>query len=277
NLLRRISFYLRVSLELLVKFRIVVFALLFLFIALYESDQGQDLLLVINSSRVGPPSFLVVISFLALLNWYLPKYYDQQDPQLISFKNFFSSSWSLQLPRIKSNLDTARLLGTITFLLPAVSILQAMRIFRIPYLLDAVHPLLVFLLVLILYQLALAHEWIKKWFVPGDVFSWPRFITVMSIIFGVIFLLGIPSTNRQPKFLAFLSLDFFLLSFAFLVFVTLRTCVPKGSRLVTMNITLLVLVPGLIFFYIFLLINFFPSLVFFNQERRLFTLPVIVC
>ena len=54
-------------------FRIPFFCLAILFLALYGMDQGRDLLLIINSSPLGPITFLITLSILALLNWYLSK------------------------------------------------------------------------------------------------------------------------------------------------------------------------------------------------------------
>ena len=62
----------------LYNYRILAIGLAILYLVLWIADQGQDLLLNLNTEWYGPISFLVTLVALALLNWHLPKYFTDQ-------------------------------------------------------------------------------------------------------------------------------------------------------------------------------------------------------
>ncbi len=278
TLLQKISFYVAGTARLIFDFRIVVLGLAVLFLALWAVDQGRDLMLIINSHKTGPIAFLIAISVLAVLNWYLPKLYIIETGSRISAFDFVRGRWSVDsIPRIKNSLDGARLMGTLTFLIPAVCMLNAMRIFGIPYLLDDIHPLILLAITLGFYQIALVEEWISNIFSPKGIVNKARFFLLIGAIFVFIISLGFFQENVQPDFLAMLALDLFLLSFAFLVFATIRTCDWGNLQPRIRNMTPFVILPGMLLLFIFLLANISPELFFFNEKRRLLTLPLIIC
>ncbi len=276
--LRKISFYLNIIARLVWSFRIVFIGLTILFLALWAMDQGRDLLLIINSYHLGPVFFLITISILALLNWYLPKLYSTQGLQKIRFIDFITGRWTVDPAiRTKDALDGARLMGSLTFLIPAISILNAMRIFGIPYFLEAINPFFLLLIMLGLYQVALLHGWISLWFAPGGIVNRPRFFVLMTVV--ILFIISLPffPDSVKASFLGFLSLDLFLLSSVFIVFTTIRTCNWGKNSWTIRNMTPFVILPGLLLLLIFLLANIIPGWFFFNEKWRLLTLPVIIC
>lgn len=275
--LQKVSFYLSLTGKLTWEFRIVFIGLLILFLSLWGMDQGRDLLLIINNYHLGPIFFLGTISILALLNWYLPKLYSIRELQHIRFVNFVSGRWTVDpATRVKDQLDGARLLGSLTFLIPAISILNAMRIFGIPYYLDFINPFFLLVFVLAFYQIALFHGWISHWFAPAGVVNKIRFFALATFTFVFILMLPFFPDSVKPVFLGFLSLNLFLLSFVFIVFSSIRTC-DWGISSWKINMTPFVILPGILLLLIFLLANIFPRLFFFNEEWRLLTLPVIIC
>jgi hypothetical protein len=276
--LQKISFYLTGTATLIFKFRIVVLGLAVLFLALWTVDQGRDLLLIINSHKTGPIAFLIAISVLAVLNWYLPKLYISETSHNVSILNFIRGRWRVSsIPRHKDSLDGARLMGTLTFLIPAACMLNAMRIFGIPYLLDDIHPLILLAITLGFYQIALVENWISDKFAPNGTVNKERFFLLAGVIFVFIILLGFFQENVQPDFLGMLALELFLLSFVFLVFATIRTCNWGNLQPRISNMTPFVILPGMFFLFIFLLANIRPELFFFNEKRRLLTLPMVIC
>ncbi|HEY4935755.1 MAG TPA: hypothetical protein VII44_04210, partial [Puia sp.] len=166
SVLQEISAFLAETMYLIWSFRIAFIGLLILFLALWSMDQGRDLLLIINSSWLGPITFLICISILALLNWYLPKLYIPVPIGGISFIHFISGKWEIERAMIKNQLDGARLMGCLSFLIPMIGILNAMRIFGIPYFLDWINPFFLLLIILGFYQLALSYKWISHWYAP---------------------------------------------------------------------------------------------------------------
>jgi hypothetical protein len=77
------------------RFRIVLITLIIYFLVLFLSDQGQDLLITINSTRKACICFLLTVTILALLCWHLPKAMIMRK-RLLSV-NFGSGGWILSL------------------------------------------------------------------------------------------------------------------------------------------------------------------------------------
>jgi hypothetical protein len=277
NAFRDLSRYLTGTLNLIWSFRIPFFCLLILFLALWVMDQGRDLLLIINSYWLGPVSFLSVISILALLNWYLPKLYVPAVNPGFSNRGFFSGRWWAEREMLKSDLDGARLMGSLTFLVPMICILNAMRIFGIPYWLQWLNPFFLLLVILAFYQLALYYNWINIWFAPAGIVNKKRFwIMCTVVVTGLLLVLPFGGLNH-PDFLAYLALDLFAFSFVFIVFTTIRTCNWGSSQLKKVIITPYIFWPGVVLLLIFLLANVSPRWFYFDDVYRLLTLPIIIC
>ncbi len=276
--LQKISFYLAVVTNLIWSFRIVSIGLAILFLSLWSMDQGRDLLLIINSYHLGPVFFLITISVLASLSWYLPKLYSLSGLQNIGFIHFITGRWSeIAANRVKAQLDGGRLMGTLTFLIPAISIVNAMRIFGIPYYLDFIPPVFLLLAVLGFYQIALLHGWVSLWFAPGGTVNKTRFLLLAVIIFVFILSLAFFPDSVKPSFLGFLSLNLFLLSFLFLIFSAIRTCDWGITSWNKRNMTPFVILPGMLLLLIFFTANIVPRMFFFDESLRLLTLPMVIC
>jgi len=278
--LQSLSEYLTGTLKLIWDFRIAFFGLLILFFALWSMDQGRDLLLIINSSRRGPATFLPAVTILALLNWYLPKLYTPTPAPGISLKNYFFGFWKVPSDHHamgKHRIDGARLMGSLTFLIPMICILHAMRIFGIPYWLQWINPFLLLIVILTFYQLGQYNAWINDMFAPGGIVNKKRFFIFSGTALLIIFLFIPIGDNVKPFFLGFLAFDLFLLSLVFLVFTTIRTCNWGKINLPVNNMTPYVFIPGMVLLLIFLVGNLSPRLFFFGDRFRLLTLPVILC
>jgi hypothetical protein len=272
------------TMNILVRFRIVVISHLALFVIIWLADQGRDLLLIINSSIGGFIFFLFSIWVLALLSWYFPKYYEfvlpwNQRPEAgsrVTFLSFFLGRYRFPSRMTSDKIDIARILGTLTFLIAATGILNAMRIFKIPYFLEDVNPFLLLILTTTFYCVALSNNWISKLFAPANRVAWDRVAILAAIIFAGIIFPFVLEQNKRPQFLAWISFDLFLLSFGFLVFATIRTCVDRTKPILRWNITPIITILGLIYFLFFLIVNINPGLVYFSQSLRFFTLPVVI-
>lgn len=282
ELLRNVSSFITRAFILLVQFRIIAISLLLIFFALWFSDQGRDLLLVINNNWIGPVVFLTMISVLALLNWFLPKYYSTlnyaslRSPG-ISLARIFSGQQPPFQPGQKEDLYTARLLGCITFLVPAVCILNALRTFHIPYIFDEVNPVFLGLFTVIFYHMALEHQWIDKLFTRNQNTQMDfakRIILFIAFILITVLLIGIFGQAHATYYLAWLSLDLFLLSFAFLIFTTLRRF-AAGALFDLPAITRLLMIVASGLSILFLALNLYPYPL--TKFLRIVALPVLFC
>jgi hypothetical protein len=256
------------------RFRIVVIGLLVIFILLWGVDQIQDLLLGINTSRGGPVLFLSAVSVLALLNWYLPKLYDHAGAEI---KTLVNTRVSFEDEGREDKSDLARMLGAATFLIPAVSILHAMKTFHMQYFLDQISPLALLVGSLIFYYLIVKKKLVTRYYMRDkDNINWARFNTTLMIIGALVIGFGVMPNATEPYFLAYLSLDFFLLSLAFFLITSLREQIVASNQFFgKWGVQPFVMVPGIIFFLGFLYSNFFPLQAAFSAGLRYFTLPLV--
>lgn len=250
-------------------FRIVLIVLFVLFGFLIFSDQGQDLLITINTSFWGTIIFLFSISVLAAMNWYLPKLYAGgfTDLMLTVPKGFVIAG--------KNSVDYARLLGTLTFLIPAVGILKTMQQYHMPYLLDDVPVMVILLVALVGYQQMLKHNTLDAFFAPRGVFSALRYMIVMVLFFLLMIAFYFIRDMKVEQYgrLSYLSLDLFLLSFAFLITTTYRT---KISFVQNIQVAPVVLIVGLLLAVVFILFNIPPILFTLIARFRFFTLAIVI-
>lgn len=252
------------------KFRIVLAGQLVLFALLTLMNQGQDLLLTINTSRPAVILLIGVTTVLALLNWYFPKLYE--NARQFKFADFFEQELAYDLDK-KFKLDMARILGALTFLVPATAILGTMQAYHISYWLDSFPPVLLLAAILFLYSAALRYGWLDLFFKSGNQFSFSRYLMVILIIAALVTWWGLAGANRQPYYLAYLAIQLILLSFAFLITMTYRTCmklvagVPAGP---------FVLAGGLFVSMMFLAFNSAEFTFCATCNHRFFTLPVVM-
>lgn len=250
-------------------FRIVLIVLFVLFGFLIFSDQGQDLLITINTSFWGTIIFLFSISVLATINWYLPKLYAGgfTDLMLTVPKGFVMAG--------KNSVNYARLLGALTFLIPAVGILKTMQQYHMPYLLDDVPVMVILLVALVGYKQMLKYNTLDSFFAPRGVFSALRYMMVMVLFFLLMIAFYFIRDMEVEQYgrLSYLSLDLFLLSFAFLITTTYRT---KISFVQNIEVAPVVLIVGLLLAVVFILFNIPPILFTLIAKFRFFTLSIVI-
>ena len=167
--LKRLSALLRSFVLYSWKFRIVLLGLLTLFLLLGLTDQGQDLLVTINTSDWGIFWFYSVTTVLALLNWLLPKVYDNL-PQ-VDLKKVTAPNLDFTKEHKREKLDFARFLGTLTFVIPATCIMMTMQNYHIRYLVDSIPPLLVLFVIAVFYVNVLRYNWLDCIYKPNGVFN----------------------------------------------------------------------------------------------------------
>ncbi|WPU91440.1 hypothetical protein SNE25_19160 [Mucilaginibacter sabulilitoris] len=261
------------------RFRPVLMTLMVFFMGLFISDQVQDMLLSINTSRWASFYFLASITLLALMCWHLPKAIDNS--LKISYKAFFVGAvdFNIRLPaglRPLSKVDTGRLLGAAGFLIPATGILQTMNAYHIDYLLNGISPLVLLVASLIFYKIVLSYHWIERFYMPGaKVVLWRYWLSIGLLLFPMIMWGGgYEQQNREPYFLAYLSLDLFFLSVIFMITVTLRTSIPAIAG---WHIAPWIVFSGLIATLFFILCNFPPFLDTITSGNRFYTMPIVIC
>lgn len=250
-------------------FRIVLVVLLVLFGLLNFSDQGQDLLVSINTSSFGTMLFLLSISVFAAINWYLPKLYDDDSNDLTLM---VSKGYSITSQKSKYY---ARLLGVLTFLIPATAILGTMQQYHMPYLLDDVPVIVILFVTTLFYQQILKKDGFDFFFIKDGIFSVYRYVAIMVGIFilMVAFYFIRDFDVEHYGRLSYLSLDLFLLSFAFMISVNYR---HQISLIRNIQVAPVVLISGLVLALVFILFNI-PAVLFnLIAGFRFFTLAIVI-
>lgn len=242
-------------------FRIIIIVLFVLYALLIFSDQGQDLLVTINTSKTGTSLFFIIVSILAVLNWYLPKLYAEDLVSLSKEENTVK-------------LDYGRLLGGMTFLIPATGILFTMQAYHIPYLAQDISPLIILLVFCLFYVNVLRHNGMDFIYKRKGVFAVPIYIVTTAMILLYIFSYGFLVTkNDTPFYLANLAIGFYLLSFAFLLTSTYRTCFKAFEHI---KIKPFVIGAGLLVVLIFIIFNFEGVINVMTSFDRFFSLPIVI-
>ena len=269
--LKRLSSLLRSFVSYGWRFRIVLLGLMILFLLLSQTDQGQDLLVTINTSDWGIFWFYSVTSVLALLNWLLPKVYDNM--QQLDFKKINTTHLDFTNKNRREKLDFARFLGALTFVIPAISIMITMQNYHIRYLVDSAPPLLLLLVICVFYIHLLRYNWLDYIYKPKGIFKASRYFSTVLIILLMIIYWGRSEETRVPYYLAYLALGFLLLSFAFILTVSYRDCINPFRR---MTIAPLILTAALVVSVVFIAFNFEPVVFFFTSNDRFYTLPIVI-
>lgn len=254
----------------IIQFRFVVITILLTFLLLWVSDQGQDLLLSLNSRKIGPVISLFLITLLSVCNWFLPKYYVDEPSTDITLKNFFFGSWDFKDdPGRRSKKYTSRLLGAAGFIIPGVCILHAMQKFQVHYYLEFIDPFFLLIILLILYGIVLKRQWRRL--CDRRIVLTTGAITFLFIVVTAV----IPF--RPSTFLGMLSIDCFLLSFVFLLYANVRN-VSSGSykkKVLERPITPFVIIPTFMVSVAYFIINLNPLWMAFPEQYRFLTLPVV--
>lgn len=197
-------------------FRIVLIGLLILYAVLNLVDQGEDLLVAIGDSMRGTIWFVLTIFVLALLNWYLPKIYDNVATYKDQKKGF-------EGPHSTIKTYLGRLIGSVTLLVPATGLLSAMKTYHVPYWLEPLPVPLLFLAIVFFYIYILHHKILDRLYLDKDgKFIESRYWITLGLIVLIIGIL-VWSIGSLSWPLGSLSLIFFLLSFLFLLSVNYRS------------------------------------------------------
>jgi hypothetical protein len=247
-------------------FRVVVIGLLFLYLVLSFVGQGEDLLIAINSSGWGVFWFILVIFVLAVLNWYLPKTYDNaglgDKGEQLQYKN--------DSDQIKTYLG--RLTGSATLLVPATGLLSAMQAYHVSYWLDGIPPGTVFLLSLLIFVELLHGRLLDRFYIEsGQCLSARRYWGTFILGTGLIIMFAYMAADGRAASLAFLSLAFFTFSFLFLLTVNYRSKIKFNFPFERF----LYLASGLVFL-LFIAFNIRRVSAQLTAEDRFFSLPVFV-
>jgi hypothetical protein len=279
-LLVQLSDVLLTAARLFVRFRIVLIGLLIILFLLWAVDQGRDLLLVINDAPAGPVILMLSVFILALINWYLPKVYDgtqqnPKDPKAIFKKGFNFVDDPNSSIQGETKRKVSRLLGVISFLIPAACILHAMISFHVDYWLLKYDPFVILVVCTWGYVLASKSDSFKNLFFANGKLRPAFWIVTALVIVGVLYGAIISKNGFNPFSLTVLALDLFMLSVVFFIVTTLRAEIVQISRIGKWSVQYFVFVPGVIAFFLFLCCNFWPIKVAFGTNLRYLTLPII--
>jgi len=251
-------------------FRFVVISIALTFFLLWASDQGQDLMLSLNSRKIGPILSLFLITLLSLCNWFLPKYYVDEPSTPITPYNFFFGSWDFQEgPNRRDKKYVSRLLGAAGFIIPGVCILHAMQTFQVHYYLEFIDPFFLMVILLIFYGIVLKKQW--KTLCNRKIVLGVGVITILFIIITSLVPL------RPSTFLGMLAVDCFLLSFVFLLYANVRN-INSGQykqKVLERPITPFVIIPTFLVSAAYFVINFNPLWMALPEKFRFVTLPIV--
>ncbi|RBQ07928.1 hypothetical protein [Pedobacter miscanthi] len=277
NLLKRLSYWLSGLstgfMNLLVitwQFRIVVILQLIFFALVNLSDQGQDLMVTINTSTPGTILLLTSVCILAAMNWYLPKLYIKA-PEKVNL--VVQKGTSFDKDEEKTPLDYARLLGILTFFIPALAMLKTMQLYHIPYFLDDIPAMLLLLVSIWLSVWIIRRRKIERFYIRNGEFLIARYwisILMMISLCGAFYFIQL--INGFGK-LSFLCMDLFLLGSGFLITVTLR---DKLEKRYNFNMARLSVIAGLIAALFFILFNLDFIIIPLTALNRFFTLNIVI-
>ncbi|HYD20582.1 MAG TPA: hypothetical protein VEB40_03830, partial [Flavipsychrobacter sp.] len=141
---------------------LALISLFVLFFVIWQSDQGQDLLLTINNHEFGPVTLYIVFGCLAVMNWHFPKFFWRVSFHNRSLKYFFTHHFTYKHPKeLKNIIAVPRLFGVLSFLIPACGILQVFKIFKVKFLLSWISPSALLLILTLLFHLCFRYMWLQ--------------------------------------------------------------------------------------------------------------------
>lgn len=278
-LLLKISDYANIVFAILWQFRIIVISLSILYLALWQSDQGQDLLINLNSDYLGVGIFLISITVCAALHWHLPKFLSTQTSlvqptnmrgwiRAIVFENVTYKDLSTSSIKYIQDSDLARGFGIATFLIPAFGILNVMDKYQLTY----SHPNLLLAVSLLVAGLALNYNWIDNAYSRR---AW-RIVFHVVLIVGFIILVALGVVNEIKPNLIWLFIALLTLAMMFLVAVSIRR-----QLILVRNIRIgpLIMSFTLAFALFFIVSNFSPLRLASadNESIRYSTISIFLC
>jgi len=281
NGLRSLSDYIANKTYQLFRYRVLLIGLAFFALPIWFMDQGQDLLININSSDQGVLLFMTVVTVAAFLNWWLAKLFFENKAlrPVFPLKELPISAADEERQEKKAS----RFLGVATIIVPAVAILNALQVIRIPSWMDFFPALLWLIGLLGIFFALIKHNVVETAYLRlqqrlGNKKSRNlAFLTLFLLSFGIptiIRLSIIENSSNTPQSLIYLFWHLVFLAFAFLVFVSVRTCIFKegiaGSHIGAPIIGLAtILAIG------FILFNVYPQAIL-SLDCNYLSLPVLL-
>jgi len=258
------------------EFRIVIIGVVALYAMLNLVPQGQDLVVMLNTENKGTILFILLALVLAMLNWYLPKTYDNaRHTQHFDIKSLYDKTYQYHADR-KPNIKLyiARVAGSVTLLIPAIGILSTLKTFQAYNPLQAVNPTLVLVLLVVIYLETLRNKWFNLVFIRKSTKKfaedryWVFFVFILALVIYSIFL----SHGKivTPSSLIWVFFSLLGLSILFLVTVNYRDQFSKSLPFVQLLIG--ATLATMLFFLAF---NIGKVCLYLTSSIRIFSLPVV--
>src|ERR1700754_393013 len=276
-----LSDYLRNKTFQIFRYRVLLIGLAFFSLPIWMMDPGQDLLININSSDQGVFLFMTVVAVAAFLNWWLAKLFFENAAlrPVFPFKEIPVSEPEEE----KQEKKASRFPGVATMIIPAVAIVNALQVIRMPSLLDVAPAPLWLIGLLAIFFALIKHNVIENTYIRLQQKHGPKkskyiaFLTLFLLAIGIpsiIRLTAIQGSSNTPHSLIFLFWHLVFLALAFLVFVSVRTCIYKeglaGSRIGTP-----IVIAALLLSIGFILFNIFPQAIL-ALDCNFLSLPVLL-
>jgi hypothetical protein len=270
--------------------RVTVCSLVILYLVIWKTDQGQDLLISLSAGGVALYLFYGLLFVLAALNWYLPRYYiddsfRRNEPAANSrriFPPYANGDWHYTSDGKEKEIP--RIFGVLTFLIPCFGILQAFDSQGTPYLLDFLSPISLLLITTIFFGWLQHNNLIRTFieFLFGKRDEEKTKALPFKAIFGfpiaIIFIIAFLSPDEGLSSMAIVSMNLFALTWIFLVIVTAfdeKAMFPWMEKY-NSNAARIVLWSGGLVSVLFVIISSFPYLVSGQWASRFVTLPVLL-
>lgn len=280
--LQRLSNYIRDKTAQLFRYRVILIGVLVFAIPIWVLDQGQDLLVNSNSRDMGVILFVSVVIIAAFLNWYLAKLFFE--------KKYKGPVYPVTEPVLSdpvcqiSERKVSRYLGVATIIIPSVAILNAEKVMHVRFPLDVVPPLVWLLVMLSLFFVLIKFDFAGKYYLQGERKWGKRTSTLIAML--LIFLLGfvfpfvirvvfVAGKSHTPQSLFYLYLDLVFLSFAFYIFVGVRSYIFTKASWLGSKVGWPVILSGGGLALAFILLNAFP-LVTLILDKTYLSLPVLL-
>lgn len=259
------------------RYRVIIIGIVVFMLAIWISDQGQDLLVNVNAKEWGVGIFLAMLFMIACLNWYLAKLFFQtsKPTELFPF---------VEPPGKPEEKHISRFLGVATIIGPGAAILNTLTVTGLGYPFDIFPPeawlmiLLVIFYLLIKFDVAglVLHMLATR--MDNNLRKAAGYLLLLAIFFAVVLplllRLSVWATNHQPASLIYLYWHIVFLAIAFYITVSVRTAYFEGNGYLGRRVGTLVFYMALIGSTIFLLLNFFP-LIFTKLHTNYITLPAL--
>ncbi|HTD40855.1 MAG TPA: hypothetical protein VK671_09560, partial [Mucilaginibacter sp.] len=138
-----------------------------------------------------------------------------------------------------------------------------------------ISPIIMLVAMLAFYAIVLQYHWIDRLYkTGGQVIQWRYWLSIALLLLPLIIWGWYGKQNREPYFLAYLSLDLVFLSVMFIITATLRTSLPAITN---WHVAPWITFSGLAVMFFFILCNFPSFLDGVTQDNRFFTMPVVLC